>query len=130
MTNPNTRQMRDESSAKRFHEAIALHRLALSHDEIIAGRFMAVRLADGSTDNTAYESRYEAMKHQPNHHLCFYPQIPPAVITVYVCDTLLWYARKAHDAGHRPDLDAQRANLGLMIPNNIEDIEDIERLTR
>ncbi len=126
MTNPVTRTLRDESSAKRFHEAIALHRLALTHEELIAKRFMAVRLSDGGTDNTAYPSRREAMLHQDNHHLCFYFQIPMAVLSLYVCDSLLFYARKAHAAGHRPDLDAED-HFGLIIPNNIEDIERFSR---
>lgn len=124
MTDPLKGRLRDESAARRFHEAIHLHRLALSHEEIAAKRYMAVKLEDGRSDGTAYDSRRAAMvgQGQMGYRLCFYFQIPMKTPNVYICDTLLWYARSAHNNGYRPDLD-DSPYTGLYIPNNLDEIE-------
>ncbi len=95
---------RDYESAKRLADTVALHQIALGFDGLLAGRYMAVSIADGSSDNTAYDSRADAIRHQRhNATRHFYPRIPVERWSVHTCDVLLWYVRRAYDAGHRED---------------------------
>lgn len=112
--------MRDPESAKRFMHALNLHRTVLSNDEIIAKRWMAVRLIDGSSDGQVYDTWQDAAKHQLSPERCQYFKIPLERLSVNACDSLLWYWRKVYDAGWRPDVDTP---LLLMTPNQIEIIE-------
>jgi hypothetical protein len=115
-------EFRNFDAARRFNEAIALHQTVLSKDELIARRFIAVALADGRTDGTAYESRADAMRHQRGHPaLYLYFQLPvmnrPGIRE---CDSLIWYARSVYDAGYRPQLEGAE----LIIPNDMDEIEE------
>lgn len=105
-----------EAAAKRMAELVALHQLALSKDELIAGRYIAVRLADGSSDGVAYDTRAQAIEHQRNSpSRCAYFRIPLERWSARTCDVLLWYVRKTYDAGNRED-----PAHALIIPNTIE----------
>jgi hypothetical protein len=102
---PPKRRTKDPDSGKRFRDALALHHAVLSREEILARRFMAVSLLDGSSDGHAYESRDEAVQKQRSHvdgNRVLYFQIPLELLTVRACESLLWYGRKAYDAGYRP----------------------------
>ena len=113
-----THKFHDYSAAHRMYETIRLHQMALSTDEIIAGRYVAIRLADGGSDNTAYMSRAEAVEYQRNSTSRHgYYQIPLESMGPETCDTLLWYVRKVYDAGHRED-----PAHALIIPTRIEDM--------
>lgn len=95
---------RDYSAAHRMADVIRLHQTVLSTEEIFAGRFVAIRLADGSSDGTAYETRADAVDRQRNSpSRCGYYQVPLESMSAQVCDTLLWYVRSVYDAGHRED---------------------------
>lgn len=118
MEAPRTFQFRTEDAARRLADTVALHQTVLSFDEILAGRFMAVRLSDGGSDNTAYETRAEAIEHQRhNASRCFYPRIPLERWSAATCDVLLWYARGVYDAGHREDPAHQ-----LIVPERLEQL--------
>lgn len=105
-----------EVEARRFAELVALHQLALSTDELIAGRYIAVRLADGGSDGVAYDTRAQAIEHQRNSpSRCAYFRIPLERVTARTCDVLLWYVRKCYDSGARED-----PAHALIIPNTIE----------
>lgn len=120
-TSPTERKLRTGDAARRMCDIIALHQRVLTRDEIIAKRFIAISLADGSSDGNVYDTRDEAVNHQrvsvdPN--LVQYLQIPIEGWNVYVCDTMLWYARKAYDAGVRV------AHGGhLIIPQGVENFQ-------
>lgn len=120
-TDPRTGDYRNFDAAKRFADTIALHQTVLSRDELIAKRYIAVALSDGSTDGVVYDTRNDAMRHQKGHPaLYLYFQIPFERLSVHACDSLLWYVRGVYDAGYRPRLEEAE----LVIPNSIEDIEE------
>jgi hypothetical protein len=79
---------------------------------------MAVRLADGGSDHTAYEtylSAVDSARNSPSR--CFYPRILPEAMSVQWCDLMLWYVRTVYDNGWREDPAAQ-----LILPTRIEDV--------
>jgi hypothetical protein len=91
-------------TARRMAEAVLLHQQVLSQEEILRGRFLAVRLGDGGTDGTVYETRDAAVtasRNSPSRH-CYF-QIPLEGITAEECDLALWYTRRVYDSGHRED---------------------------
>lgn len=105
MDEPRNYKFRYPDAARRFADTVALHQAALSFDELLAGRYMAVRLSDGGSDGVVYDTRPEAIAHQRhNSSRCIYPRIPPGERwSPKVCDVLLMYARSAYDHGHRED---------------------------
>ena len=118
MEDPANYQFRTQDAAKRMHDTIRLHQTVLSRGEILAGRFVAIRLADGGSDGVAYTSRAEAIEHQRhNMSRCGYFQIPLERWSEKTCDVLLWYVRAAYDAGHREDPASQ-----LFIPSRLDDL--------
>lgn len=84
-------------AARRMAAAITLHAMAGS-----IGRWAAVRLADGGSDKTAYDSRGDAIRHQLHSEHCLYILIPPDGMTTGQADRVLDFWRQAHDAGLRP----------------------------
>lgn len=57
-------QGQHSDAAKRVYDAYSLHRMAAGRDAY--GKWMACALADGRSDNTLYDSRGDAVRHQ--HH--------------------------------------------------------------
>lgn len=118
---PTNKQLKNGDAARRMHETIRLHQEMLSQDELMAGRYCAIRLSDGGSDNTAYDSREEAAKYQRhNMSRCAYFRIPPKGERwgIATCDSLLWYVKGCYDAGSRQDPAQQ-----IIIPTRIEDVE-------
>jgi hypothetical protein len=83
-------------AAKRCADAITMHALAGS-----AGKWAAIRLADGSSDNTAYDTRSDAILHQSSPEYSTYVLIPPDGMEVREADVLLSFWRQVYDAGFR-----------------------------
>ena len=118
MQAPSNYKFRNSDAAKRLSDAIRLHQSVLGKDEILAGRFLAVRLADGGTDGVAYPNRPAAIEaNRNNPSRCFYPQVPLDHWSPQVCDVLLWYVRSAYDNGVREDPAHQ-----LILPTRVEDL--------
>ncbi len=106
----------DEATARRMAELLALHQTVLSWDELIAGRYVAVRLADGSSDGVAYDTRAAAIEHQRNSpSRCAYFRIPLERVSPRACDVLLWYVRKCYDSGAR-----EAPADALILPNQLD----------
>lgn len=107
-------------AARRFSDDVAIHQLVLGYDELLAHRFMAVRLEDGWSDGIAYESRDAAARHQTRtaSYYCYF-QIPPEPFSAQVADWVLWYARQAYRNGWRED--PNHDNRTLILPTRIED---------
>lgn len=125
---PNRVWLTERESAERMHSALGLHYAALTTEEIIARRFVAIRLSDGGSDNTAYDSRAEAIRHQSGDqnrylYMCIPLERPPAE----GCDALLWYGRRAYAAGYRPATSHEGA--GLILPLRREHIGRLPLLT-
>lgn len=117
---PRRHAWRDYDAAHRMADTMNLHQMMLTSDELIAGRYVAIRLSDGGSDGTAYPSRAEAATHQRhNASRCGYYRIPvlPERMPAQVCDTLLWYVRQCYDAGSRQDPAHQ-----IILPTRIEDL--------
>lgn len=119
---PNRPWLTEEDSAKRMHAAMGLHYMALTTEEILQRRFIAIRLADGGSDNTVYDTRAEAIRHQTfgDQNRYLYLVLPLDRPPVEACDTLLWYGRRAYDAGYRPATSHEGA--GLLLPLRQENL--------
>lgn len=116
---PPGRPLRAPEAAQRFFDDWCLHRTVLTLDELLAGRWMAVRLADGGSDRTAYDTYSDAVHSARNSpSRCGYPRILPEAMSVQWCDFMLWYWRTCYDNGWREDPAAQ-----LIVPTRIEDVE-------
>ena len=118
MTPPEPRNLRAPDAARRFADTIALHQLALTKDELLRGRFVAIRLADGGSDGVVYDTRAEAIRAQQNSpSRCAYFQIPLERLSAATCDSILWYVRAVYDSGNREDPAHQ-----FVISNSIENM--------
>jgi hypothetical protein len=66
-----------------------------------AGRWLAVKLQDGSSDHVVYDSRSAAMAHQLSPEHATYLLIPPDGMTTGQADRVLGFWRQAYSAGFR-----------------------------
>lgn len=118
MEAPDDYAWRTRDAAQRMADTLALHQTALGFDEILAGRYVAVRLSDGGSDGVAYDSRAAAIVHQKhNASRCAYFRVPLERMSVQACDVLLMYVRAAYDHGYRTD-----PAHDLVIPTRVEDL--------
>jgi len=118
-----SRTLRDPDAARRLADTFRLHQQVLTLDEILAGRWIVVRLADGGGGTTVYDSYADAVngaRNEPSR--CFYPQIRPEPMGEDVCDFLIWYTRTVYNNGWRDDPSRQ-----LIIPTRVEDANRILR---
>jgi hypothetical protein len=65
------------------------------------GKWVAIKLADGSSDGTFYDQRADAIEHQLHESLCCYIKIPPMGMTPEDAEKYLAINRKLYDAGFR-----------------------------
>src|SRR5579859_6518652 len=66
--------------------------------------WVALRLADGSSDGNLYESRLEAVRHQPDEYLCAYYSYrnsPNGFSSREDAELFMDYHRMAYDQGFR-----------------------------
>jgi len=129
----NQRRLHDEDAAKRFQEALWVHQFAQGLEALVAGRYMAVSLTDGSSDGVAYESRDEAVNKQTSNgdgNRVLYFRIPLERLTIRHVDSLLWYARGTYTAGYRPVGVHERSGGALHIPSTVEDLHPGPRVNR
>jgi hypothetical protein len=66
-----------------------------------AGRWLAVKLQDGSSDHVHYDSRSDAMAHQLSPEYATYVLIPPDGMTTGQADRVLGFWRQCYDNGFR-----------------------------
>lgn len=85
-------------AAKRICDTYNLHRLGLGYDAI--GKYFASALADGSTDNVAYDTKRECVRHQ-HHNEDYYTFIKIGPQTMGQCEAevMLKIARMAYEKG-------------------------------
>lgn len=65
------------------------------------GKWVAIRLADGSSDGTFYDQRADAIEHQLHESLCCYIKIPPTGVSIEEASRFIAFNRLAYDAGFR-----------------------------
>lgn len=76
---------------------MTLHRIAGS-----LGKWVAIRLSDGGTDEpAAYDTRRDAVIHNANKSACMFVPILPGSAPAAEASALLEFARWAHRNGHR-----------------------------
>lgn len=85
---------------------MTLHAIA---DTSNIGKWAAVRLSDGSSDNVVYDRRADAIRGQKHNEKYFaFCQIHPGGMQPKEAEVFLDYHRKLYDAGFRlPDPDFQ-----------------------
>ncbi len=83
-------------AARRCSDAVRLHIAAG-----MAGKWAAIRLSDGGSDGTAYDSRADAIRHQLHETQCAYVKIPLDDMPPDHAERFLAFHRKAYDAGFR-----------------------------
>jgi hypothetical protein len=89
-----------KEAGKRMADVLNLALIA--HGPSITGKWMAFALADGRSDNTVYDTRPDAIRHQFHETLAHYEQMRPKGWSADECALTLQYARAAYDAGWRP----------------------------
>lgn len=91
------RTLDHSDASKRLYDTYTLHRLADPIGNI--GKWFAVAIADGRSDNVLYDSRNDAIRHQHHNEFNYvYVQIVPSQMSV--CDAEIFIAgvRKTYDA--------------------------------
>lgn len=86
--------------AKRVSDTYSLHVIGSGRDSI--GKWIAVTLADGRSDDTLYHNKQSAIRHQ-HHNENYYAfiRIGPRPMNVCEAEVYLKTQRKLHDAGLR-----------------------------
>ena len=88
--------------------------------------WVVLRLADGGSDGTLYESRREAVRHQSDEKLCAYfsyRNSPNGFASRKDAQLYLDYHRMAYDQGFRlPDPDASNGGPELIMPTAREQL--------
>lgn len=88
--------------ARRASDIINMHLLADRADNV--GRWVAIRLSDGSSDGTVYDCKCDAKRHQLHEKQCVYVNIQPTGLSAKDAEILLKMTRQLYDSNfHMPD---------------------------
>lgn len=112
-------------AAKRFADNVNMHYQAIGWDAV--GKFIALNLADGSSDHVLYDTHRDAVRHQHNNEMNYhFVKIIPTAMTVCEAQILLDVSRKAHDAGFRlTDPDHKQGGRTLIMRGRpVETVSD------
>ena len=66
-----------------------------------AGRWLAIKLQDGRSDNTLYDDRAAAVAHQLSPEYCTFVLVPPDGMQTGQADRILDFWRQCYDRGFR-----------------------------
>jgi hypothetical protein len=83
------------------HRVADAHNLHVLADRSNVGHWIAVRLADGTSDGAVYDHRREAVSHQLDEKLCAYIKLHPCMMTPKEGASVLKFYRVAYDAGFK-----------------------------
>ena len=82
------------------------------------GKWVALKLSDGSSDHTLYENKRDAVRHQSDEFLCAYVPLQRAWYDVCEMQTFMDVTRRAYDSGFRmADPDARSGGRQLLLPS-------------
>lgn len=90
-------------SGKRACDAIMLHMMFAERADLMT-KWLAISLADGSCDNTLYDSAEDCVKHQTFEQQCWYVcfrGLSPRGVNAKECAIMIMYWRRAYAAGMR-----------------------------
>lgn len=110
----NPREMVSDA-AKRASDIINSYLAFVPWDEI-KHKWVAIRLSDGGSDGTLYDSKRDAVRHQSDEFLCAYVSYRNMMqgCSPHEMQAFLDFNRKAYDSGFRlPDPDAQSGGPDL-----------------
>lgn len=99
--------------AKRASDIINAYYTYIPWDQL-KNSWVAVRLRDGGTDGTLYDSKRDAVRHQSDEFVCAYVALRncPNGISPLEMERFLAFTRGAYDAGMRlPDPDRMDGGL-------------------
>jgi hypothetical protein len=65
------------------------------------GKWLAIKLHDGSTDSVAYDRRADAIRHQLHETLCCYIKVPPGGMQPVEAERFMAFSRMVYNAGYR-----------------------------
>ena|ERR1700749_453281 len=109
-------------AAKRLTDGVTNAMGKLSMEELLIGRWLAFRLEDGSADRTVYDTKRDAVKHQPDEFKCGYIKLNLMPMTHCEAETVLMMHRKLYDTGFRmPDPDRKDGGKQPIMPIARED---------
>lgn len=89
----------DLDAAKRCSEAVN-SQLTFKGTAAI-GKWVAIRLSDGGSDNVLYDTKADAVRHQLHENLCAYVCITPDGMSVESALSYMRTNRKLYDKGMR-----------------------------
>ena len=105
------------NAAKRCSDIVNMHAVCGSY-----GKFVAIRLSDGGSDNVLYDSYTDAVRHQLHEQYCTYFKVPPTGMEPREADAVLRYARWAYDNGYRPSSFGEHVPV---MPNQLESVNSL-----
>lgn len=112
-------------AARRAYDIIRAYVHFVPFEERVRS-WVALRLADGGSDGTLYESRREAVRHQSDEKLCAYfsyRNAPNGFASQKDAQLYMDYHRMTYDQGHRlPDPDDRHGGPELIMPTAREQI--------
>lgn len=93
--------------ARRCSDIVQLHLVAEGTGAM--GKWVAIRMSDGGSDNTLYDTKQQAIRHQLHEQQCCYLVIPPSGMNPRQAENFLKFNRAMYANGMRmidPDSDA------------------------
>lgn len=103
--------------AKRLCDGVNARYSLLTPDAILAGRWVAFRMSDGSVDRSVYDTKRDAVRHQSDEFVCGYLKLTLLPMTICEAETILKFHRGAYDSGFRlPDPDARDGGKEMIMP--------------
>lgn len=106
-------------SSKRASEAVNLHWAAIGYASV--GKWVAVRLRDGSSDGVLYDTKQAAVRHQLDEFLCAYVRLIGMQMDVCDAETFLETHRRLYDRGFRlADPDSKTGGSQYLMPTKAE----------
>lgn len=114
-------------SAKRAYDIVRSYVHFVPYEDRI-GKWVALRLEDGGSDGTLYDSKRDAIRHQANEFLCAYFSYrgaPNGFSNVRDVAAWLAYHRHMYDNGFRlPDPDDPGGGPEIIMPTAEEQLFD------
>jgi len=116
-------------SSKRCADNVNLHWAAIGYGSV--GKWVAIRLRDGSSDGVLYDSKRDAVRHQFDEFLCAYVRLIGMQMPVCEAETYLETHRRLYDRGFRlADPDNKSGGRQALTSNRREDRERVLRILR
>lgn len=107
-------------SSKRCADAVNLHWAALGFGSV--GKWVAIRLRDGSSDGVLYDDKQSAVRHQLDEFLCAYVRLIGMTMTVCEAEIFLETHRRLYDSGMRlADPDSKTGGKQYLMSNRAEE---------